>query len=138
MQGIVYDATRVKVCKAFYEICDYAEFARERTDALWMEILSRKQVYRELIYYIAHHTFSDQLKVCGYGLCDLYVWQMNRYNLIKDTGKIRVEASLPAQAMYWKRGYRVVDFLTEAEGQGDVLCWAVMEKPWGAGKSKTK
>ncbi len=87
MQGIVYDATRVKVCKAFYEICDYAEFARERTDALWMEILSRKQVYRELIYYIAHHTFSDQLKVCGYGLCDLYVWQMNRYNLIKDTGK---------------------------------------------------
>ena len=87
MQGIVYDATRVKVCKAFYEICDYAEFARERTDALWMEILSRKQVYRELVYYIAHHTFSDQLKVCGYGLCDLYVWQMNRYNLIKDTGK---------------------------------------------------
>ena len=53
-------------------------------------------------------------------------------------GKIRVEASLPAQVMYWKRGYRVVDFLTEAEGQGDVLCWAVMEKPWGAGKSKTK
>ena len=50
-------------------------------------ILSRKQVYRELVYYIAHHTFSDQLKVCGYGLCDLYVWQMNRYNLIKDTGK---------------------------------------------------
>ena len=87
MQGIVYDATRVKVYKAFYEICDYAEFARERTDALWMEILSRKQVYRELVYYIAHHTFSDQLKVCGYGLCDLYVWQMNRYNLIKDTGK---------------------------------------------------
>ena len=83
----MYDATRVKVCKAFYEICDYAEFARERTDALWMEILSRKQVYRELVYYIAHHTFSDQLKVCGYGLCDLYVWQMNRYNLIKDTGK---------------------------------------------------
>lgn len=87
MQGILYDATKVKVCKAFYEICDYAEFARERTDALWMEILSREPVYKELVYYIGHHTFSDALKVCGYSLCDLYVWQMNRYNLIKDTGK---------------------------------------------------
>ena len=26
MHGIVYDATKVKVCQAFYEICDYADF----------------------------------------------------------------------------------------------------------------
>lgn len=45
-------------------------------------------------------------------------------------GKIRLEASLPAAAIYWKRGYRVVDILTEAEGHGDVLCWDVMEKAW--------
>ena len=49
--------------------------------------MSRKPIYKELIYYIEHHTFLDELKVCGYSLCDLYVWQMNRYNLIKDTGK---------------------------------------------------
>ena len=45
-------------------------------------------------------------------------------------GMIRLEASLPAAAVYWKRGYRVVDVLTEAQGGGDVLCWDVMEKPW--------
>lgn len=45
-------------------------------------------------------------------------------------GRIRLEASLPAAMIYWKRGYRVVDMLTEAEGHGDVLCWDVMEKPW--------
>ncbi len=44
-------------------------------------------MYEEFVYYVEHHTFSDKLKVCGYCLCDLYVWQMNRYNLIKDTGK---------------------------------------------------
>lgn len=45
-------------------------------------------------------------------------------------GKIRLEASLPAAAIYWKRGYRVVDMLTETENGGDVLCWDVMEKLW--------
>ena len=25
MQGILYDATKVKVCQAFYDICNYAE-----------------------------------------------------------------------------------------------------------------
>lgn len=87
MQGIVYDASKIKVCQAFYEICDYAELSREWSDTLWGDILSQQQIYEELIYYIEHHTFMDKLKVCGYTLCDLYVWQMNRYNLIKDTGK---------------------------------------------------
>ncbi len=87
MQGIFYDATRVKVCRAFYEICDYAELSRQWADELWKEILTHDQIYKELVYYIEHHTFLDKVKVCGYSLCDLYVWQMNRYNLIKDTGK---------------------------------------------------
>lgn len=87
MQGIVYDATKIKVCQAFYEICDYAELPREWSDALWRDILSRKQIYEELVYYIQHHTFLDKVKACGYSLCDLYVWQMSRYNLMKDTGK---------------------------------------------------
>ncbi len=47
-------------------------------------------------------------------------------------GKIRLEASLPAAVLYWKRGYRVVDTLTETTEHGDVLCWDVMEKPWGS------
>ncbi len=87
VQGILYDATKVKVCQAFYGICDYAELSREWADTLWMDILTHKKVYEELVYYIEHHTFLDEVKACGYCLCDLYVWQMNRYNLIKDTGK---------------------------------------------------
>ena len=45
MKGILYDATKVKVCKAFYEICDYAQLSREWADGLWMEILSRRPLY---------------------------------------------------------------------------------------------
>lgn len=87
MQGIIYDATKIKVCKAFYEICDYAELSVSWADELWKNILTYPQVYEELVYYIEHHTFLDKLKVSNYSLCDLYVWQMSRYNLIKDTGK---------------------------------------------------
>ena len=87
MQGIVYDATKIKVCQAFYEICDYAEFDRQWADDLWKDVLTHPQIYEEMVYYIEHHTFLDKIKVCGYSLCDLYVWQMSRYNLIKDVGK---------------------------------------------------
>lgn len=87
MQGIVYDASMVKVCEAFYAICDYAQLDKEWTDKLWMDVLSAKPVMEELVYYIEHHTFLDKLKVMGYSMCDLYVWQMGRYNLIKDVGK---------------------------------------------------
>ena len=87
MPGIVYDATKVKVCQAFYQICDYAQLDREWADELWKDVLTHPQIYEEMVYYIEHHTFLDKIKVCGYSLCDLYVWQMSSYNLIKDIGK---------------------------------------------------
>ncbi len=44
MQGIIYDATKIKVCKAFYEICDYAELSISWADELWKNILTYPQV----------------------------------------------------------------------------------------------
>lgn len=87
MQGIVYNTSMVKVCEAFYQICDYAELDRKWADELWMDVLQTKPVMEELVYYIEHHTFLDKFKVLGYSMCDLYVWQMSRYNLIQDSGK---------------------------------------------------
>lgn len=51
-------------------------------------------------------------------------------------GKIRIEASLPAGALYWKRGYQVTDFQTERQENGDVLCWNIMEREWSQGQSR--
>lgn len=100
MQGILYDATKVKVCGAFYEICDYAGLEREWADGLWQDILIYHKIYEELVYYIEHHTFLDKLNVNGYTLCDLYVWQMSRYNLIQDTGKNSRTCNKEKMAMY--------------------------------------
>ncbi len=113
MKGILYDATKVKVCQAFYEICDYAQLSREWADALWSDILLHRQIYDELIYYIEHHTFLDKIKVCGYSLCDLYVWQMSRYNLIKDTGKNSRTCNKEKMAMQAFRS--MVDLMADPE-----------------------
>ncbi len=119
MKGILYDATKVKVCQAFYAICDYAGLQGEWADKLWMDILSRRELYEELVYYIEHHTFLDKLKVRGYSLCDLYVWQMNRYNLIKDTGKNPRTCNKEKMAMQAFRS--MADLLADPEDYGKRL-----------------
>lgn len=87
MQGILYDASRIKVCQGFYDICEYAEFDKEWTDKLWTDIITCRDIYEELVYYIEHHTFMDKIKVRGYSLSDIYVWQMDKYNLVREIGK---------------------------------------------------
>ena len=87
MPGIVYNTSMVKVCEAFYRICDYTELDKNWADELWLDLLQVKPVMEELVYYIENHTFLDKFKVLEYSMCDLYVWQMSRYNLIQDTGK---------------------------------------------------
>ncbi len=119
MQGILYDATKVKVCQALYDICDYAELSRDWTDKLWLDILARREIYEELVYYIEHHTFLDKVKVQGYSLCDLYVWQMNRYNLIKDTGKNPKTCNKEKMAMQAFRS--MMDLMTHPEEYGKRL-----------------
>lgn len=87
MPGILYDASKVKVCQGFYDICEYAEFDREWTDKLWTDIITCRDIYEELVYYIEHHTFMDKMKIRGYSLSDIYVWQMDKYNLVREIGK---------------------------------------------------
>lgn len=113
MQGIVYDASRVKICEAFYQICDYAEFDRAWADELWLDVLTSKPVMEELIYYIENHTFLDKFKVLGYSMCDLYVWQMSRYNLIQDTGKN--SGTCNKERMVMKSFRTMIDMVKEPE-----------------------
>ena len=111
--NIIYDATKVKICQGFYDICSYAEFDREWTDELWKDIVSSREIYEELVYYIEHHTFMDKVKTAGYSLSDLYVWQMNRYNLVREIGKNPITCNKERMAM---RAFRtMVDMQHEPE-----------------------
>lgn len=113
MPNIIYDATRVKVCQGFYQICEYAGLEKEWTDELWQDIISAGDIYEELVYYIEHHTFMDRVKVEGYSLSDLYVWQMDKYNMIRETGKNPITCNKEKMVM---RSFRtMVDMKREPE-----------------------
>ncbi len=85
--GILYDARKIKALEFLQEICEYAGMSREWTDELWSMMLTDLPLYDEFVYYAEHHTFKDELKVSGYSLSDIYVWQMDKYNLIREIGK---------------------------------------------------
>jgi len=85
--NIVIDTTQLKIREYLEELCEYAGFDETRMDELWMELLSDSQLYGEFIYYLENHTFLDKMSIGGYSLSDLYVWQMDKYNLLSEIGK---------------------------------------------------
>ncbi len=88
MSGNIIIATaKLKVCDFFYDLCDRCGYDRNWTDSLWGAIVTDETVYEEFAYYAANHTFGDMLSVSGYTMSDLYVFQMDKYNLIREIGK---------------------------------------------------
>lgn len=87
MNGIVYDARRIRAYEGLLALGEYAGKTADWLDSLWKEIVVDSALLREFMYYLDHHCFLDELKCEGYTLTDLYVWQMDRYNLVREIGK---------------------------------------------------
>ena len=87
MSGILYDARKVMAYEGLTQLGEYAGKSGEFVEDLWRELLLDPELLKEFMYYLDHHTLLDQAKCRGYALTDLYVWQMDRYNLIQEIGK---------------------------------------------------
>ncbi len=87
MSGILYDARKVMAYEGLTQLGEYAGKSGEFVEDLWRELLLDPELLKEFMYYLDHHTLLDQAKCRGYALTDLYVWQMDRYNLIREIGK---------------------------------------------------
>lgn len=87
MNGILYDARRIKAYEGMQALTAYAGKSAEFAAKLWEALLLDQDMMKEWMYYLDHHILLDQVVCEGYSLTDLYVWQMKRYNLIQDTGK---------------------------------------------------
>ncbi len=87
MSGIIYDARKIKAYEGLLILGEYAGKETDWLEALWKEFLADEGQMREFMYYLDNHTFCDEDRCGEYGLTDLYVWQMDRYNLIRDIGK---------------------------------------------------
>ncbi|HCM92362.1 MAG TPA: hypothetical protein DIS78_07355 [Lachnospiraceae bacterium] len=85
--GILYDARKLKALGFLTDLSAYAGKDDDFVDELWNEFLGDEGLYKEFVYYADNHTFLDELKVRGYSMSDLYVWQMDKYNIVRELGK---------------------------------------------------
>ena len=63
------------------------------------EMVADGELMQEFAYYVDNQTLLDQIKCEGYGLTDLYVWQVERYNLMQDYGKNGAECNKVAMVL---------------------------------------
>ena len=87
MAGILYDARRIKAYEGLMALGELACESRQRCDAIWEDLIFDLELIEELVFYLEHHYLMDKVHCAGYGLIDLYIWQMNQYNLIRESGK---------------------------------------------------
>ena len=91
--SIIIATSKIKACEIFYDLCDRCGYDRQWTDGLWADLIKDPDIYKEFEYYAANNSLRDGIEVCGYSLSDLYVFQMDKYNLIREIGKNPVECS---------------------------------------------
>jgi hypothetical protein len=85
--SIIIDGGKLRAYEYLNQLAEYADWQTDHADALWNYLLTYPSLYEEFIYYLSHHEIKDELAFKGYGILDLYVWQMNHYNMIHDIGK---------------------------------------------------
>lgn len=87
MSGIIYDARRIKAYEKLMELGQIVGKSQEFLEALWKAMVFDGELMAEFTYYLDYHAFLDEMKCEGYGLTDMYMWLMGRYNLMQDYGK---------------------------------------------------
>ncbi len=87
MANILYDARKIKVYEALQALCQAAGESADWGNTLWSGLLGDGALMEEMVYYLEHHCFLGTVCVEGYTLIDLFVFEMDIYNLIADSGK---------------------------------------------------
>lgn len=84
MTEIFYDGSKLAVFEKLRLLCVSVDLDKAWMEELWSGMLEQEAMLGEFIYYLKYHTFQDQYKVMGYSLTDLYIYQMDRYQLLAD------------------------------------------------------
>lgn len=103
MSHIICATEKMKAYEGLQMLCEYAGKSPEWCNELWITMLTDHAMYREFLYYLEHHGFADYMKVAGYSLTDCYVWQMEQYNLLNDSGKNTANCNKEAMVLqaFW-------------------------------------
>ena len=84
---VIYDGNHVAAYDGLRKLCEYVGRPVQWCDGLWGIMLEDRELFEEFVYYLNRHVFLDRLKVSGFSMTDLYVQQLDRYNIKQDSGK---------------------------------------------------
>ena len=87
MANIVLDGSKIKVYGILQNLCDYCNEKDSWCDELWGYMLQNDELYEEFVYFIVNRSLMGKMNVEGYTLIDLYVKQIDMYNVRNDLGK---------------------------------------------------
>lgn len=87
MNGILYDARKLKVYEDLQYLGELTGKSETYINRLWEGLLLDAELLKEFMYYLDNHYLLDEMKVQGYSLTDLYVWQITKFNMKQDLGK---------------------------------------------------
>ncbi|MDO4514807.1 MAG: hypothetical protein Q4B72_12335 [Lachnospiraceae bacterium] len=87
MSNIIFQGGKIKIYQSLVLLAEYAGLDQKFADKLWSEFLCHENLYHAYTHYMQFHNLDESLKVEGYSLIDLYVWQMNQDNLFHDVGR---------------------------------------------------
>jgi hypothetical protein len=87
MGAIIYDARRVKALQRLQNMGEGVGKSPEEIQQLWLHLVEDGALMKEFTYYLDNQALLDEVRCEGYGLTDLYMWLMARYNLRQDYGK---------------------------------------------------
>ena len=60
-------------------LCGYAGADREFLEDFWGRLTADEEIYEEFVYYLEHQDFLCKVKIEGYGLVDLMIFQSAYY-----------------------------------------------------------
>ena len=86
--AIIYDASKLKAFEMLEQLCTYTGKSAHWQEELWNGLLDNQNIYGEFLYYLEHHNLLGEYRIAGYSVIDLFIWQLDCYNLSCDTGKI--------------------------------------------------
>ncbi|MCR5251629.1 MAG: hypothetical protein K6E50_13585 [Lachnospiraceae bacterium] len=84
---IILDARRVKAYEYLYSLGSEAGKDEDYLEELWGELLSDSDLMGAFMYYLDHHGFYDGIECEGYGLTDLYFYNLRKHEVRNDAGK---------------------------------------------------
>lgn len=65
-------------------LCSYAGADEAFFRDFWERLISDEEIYEEFVYYLEHQDFLCKVKIEGYGLVDLMIFQIDHFRAVMD------------------------------------------------------